>query len=258
MSPTRCLATFAVCFALAHLVALGEVASGGPEVCADDWSQTPSGDEAISVDCREGRKAPATAQVAASVEDLSFVVAEEVLFASRGCTELPPAASAPPDAGRWLCPIRRRASPTPAATGLAAIARQAGLRLIARRGTIGVLPGRTLVGLPTYFWLDGVARRQAQHSEDGWRLRIVAHPVGYTWRFGDGAQLTGGPGQARPPQTSQIRHTYRQLGNYDVAVQVAWHVTFQVNGRTVEAPGEFTTTATTSLAVDELRARLTG
>jgi hypothetical protein len=199
-----------------------------------------------------------TSQVAASVDDLSFVVAEEVLFARRGCTELAPAAPAPPDAGQWLCPIRPAASPTPPATGPAAIARQAGLRLIARRGTVGVLPGRTLVGLPTYFWLDGVSRRAAQHTEDGWRLHIIAQPVGHTWRFGDGQELTGGPGQAQPPQTSEIRHTYRRLGFYDVAVQVSWHVTFQVNGQTLDAPGEFTTTATTPLTVDELRARLTG
>ena len=258
MSPTRGFATFVVCFALAHLVALSEVASGDPEACADGLSQTPAGDEAIIVDCRDGKKRSATDKVAASVDDLSFVVAEEVLFASRGCTELPPAAPAPADAGQWLCPIRPAASPTPPATGLAAIARQAGLRLIARRGTVGVLPGRTLVGLPTYFWLDGVTRRAAQHTEDGWRLRIIAQPETYTWRFGDGDELTGGPGQAQPPQTSEIRHTYRKLGKYEVAVQVAWQVTFQVNGRTLDAPGEFTTTATTPLAVDELRARLTG
>jgi PKD domain len=260
MSPTRSFATFVVCFSLAHLVAPGAVASGGPEGCADNWSQTPAGDEAISVDCRDGKKRSTTAQVAASVDDLPFVVAEEVLFARRGCTELAPAAPAPADAGHWLCPIRPAASPTPPATGLAAIARQAGLQLIARRGTVGVLPGRTLVGLPTYFWLDGVTRRAAQHTQDGWRLRIIAQPETYTWRFGDGDELTGGPGQAQPPQTSQIRHTYRQLGVYDVAVQVAWQVTFQVNGRTLDPPGEFTTTTTTStpLAVDELRARLTG
>jgi hypothetical protein len=212
----------------------------------------------VSAQCVDQYQRRDTSQVAASVDDLSFVVAEEVLFARRGCTELPPAAPAPAEAGQWLCPIRPAASPTPPATGPAAIARQAGLRLIARRGTVGVLPGRTLVGLPTYFWLDGVSRRTAQHTQDGWRLRIVAEPETYTWRFGDGQELTGGPGQAQPPQTSQIRHTYRQLGVYDVAVQVSWQVTFQVNGRTLDAPGEFTTTATTTLPVDELRARLTG
>jgi hypothetical protein len=227
-----------------------------PEPCGGGYSTGAAG-VTTTLECRDGKKPPATARVAASVDDLSFVVAEEVLFAGRGCTELAPAAPAPADAGQWLCPIRPAASPTPPATGPAAIARRAGLRLIARRGTVGVLPGRTLVGLPTYFWLDGVSRRAAQHTQDGWRLRIVAEPETYTWRFGDGQELTGGPGQAQPPQTSEIRHTYRQLGFYDVAVQVAWHVTFQVNGRTLDAPGEFTTTATTTLPVDELRARLT-
>jgi hypothetical protein len=229
-----------------------------PEFCSGSI-QTSSGDGVIHGGCvgMGAAEPPATARVAASVDDLLFVSAEEVLFARRGCTELAPAAPAPADAGQWLCPIRPAASPTPPASGVAAIARQAGLRLIARRGTVGVLPARTLVGLPTYFWLDGVTRRAAQHTQDGWRLGIVAQPVGYTWRFGDGEELTGGPGQAQPPQTSQIRHTYRQLGFYDVAVQVSWHVTFRVNGRTLDAPGEFTTTATTTLAVDELRARLT-
>ena len=185
------------------------------------------------------------------MDQLALVNAQEVLLPRPGCTELPGGAF-------WRCPLSRRPTPTPTATGPAAIARQAALRLLARHGRIGVLPGRTLVGLPTYFWLDGVARREAVRSEAGWRLRIVAQPVGYTWRFGDGEQVTGGPGRAQPPQSSQIQHTYAELGRYEVTVQVAWHVTFRVDGRVLDAPGQFTTTATTALTVDELRARLTG
>ncbi len=100
--------------------------------------------------------------------------------------------------------------------------------------------------------------RQADRTQAGWHLHIVARPATYTWRFGDGGQLTGGPGRAEPPQTSEIAHTYATLGRYDITVEVTWHVTFQVGGRTLAAPGEFTTTTSTPLTVDELRTRLTG
>jgi hypothetical protein len=175
---------------------------------------------------------------------------------ARGCTQLQASMTATRQPDGWLCPMRKRTPPDP--NDPATIARQAALDLIAHHGSVGVLPGRTITGLPTYFWLDGVTTRTADRTQAGWHLHIVADPVTYTWRFGDGEQLTGGPGRAEPPQTSEIRHTSSTLGHYDISVQVTWRVTFQANGTTLPAPGTFTTTTSTPLTVDELRIRLTG
>jgi hypothetical protein len=183
-------------------------------------------------------------------------VVQQDPMTARGCTQLQASMTATRQPDGWLCPMRKRTPPDP--NDPATIARQAALDLIAHHGSVGVLPGRTITGLPTYFWLEGVGTRTADRTRAGWHLHIVARPASYTWQFGDGHQLTGGPGHAEPPQTSEIAHTYDTLGHYDISVEVTWRVTFQVNGTSLPAPGTFTTTATTPLTVDELRIRLTG
>jgi hypothetical protein len=54
-----------------------------------------------------------------------------------------------------------------------------------------------------------------------------------------------------------VSHVYRVSDVYRVGALVTWSVTFGLNGRTHELPGAFSTTATTRLPVDQLRARLT-
>jgi len=152
----------------------------------------------------------------------------------------------------------RPARPAKPGTSLAARARAAALELIAEPGKVGILPGRSLTGLPTYFWLDGVDERQADRTVSGLRMRLRATPASSHWDFGDGVTRDGGAGDGRDPLASEIRHTYTHSDQFQVRVQVAWQVTFSVNGNEAVAPGEFTTFTTTTLPVDQLRARLTG
>jgi hypothetical protein len=152
--------------------------------------------------------------------------------------------------------------PEPAAPGepdYQAVARQAGLELLAAKGQVGMSPGRTLAGLETYFWLDGVGSRSATKTEDGWRMRIQARPVAYRWDFGDGATLDGGPGGGDDPREQGIAHVYRRAGHYPASVTVDWAISFNVDdGDTLDAAGAFTTVAASTIPVGEIRARLTG
>ena len=154
-------------------------------------------------------------------------------------------------------PVQGGGAQNPAVV-LAGVAREAGLELIAQRGEVGVLPGRALTGLETYFWLEGTGPRQTQRSAAGFDLRIFAQPSGYVWDFGDGTVVRGGPGRSNPPRSSDVRHTYQRRGRYDIAVSVDWQVTFEVNGQVLNAPGTFQTVAAAMVPVDELRSRLTG
>ena len=206
----------------------------------------------------------------ASVDDLELVdAAQELLPAKR-----PPArrfpACPPPDQRPQTTPAvgevhvcSHRAIPAPpdpagTAADPEAIARRAAAQLLAQPGTVGILPARTLTGLPTYYWLDGTGRRQTTRTQAGLTLHIQATPVAYEWAFGDDTIVHGGPRADGPPGTSEIRHVYRRSDHYQVSATVTWSVTFGLNGQTYELPDAFTTTATTDLAVDQLRARLTG
>jgi PKD domain len=207
----------------------------------------------------------------ASVDELELVdAAKELLPATR-----PPArrfpACPPPDQRAQTTPAvgevhscshwtPQGTAPEPTGPGAdpEAIARRAAAQLLAQPGAVGILPARTLTGLPTYYWLDGTGRRQTTRTQAGLTLHIQAIPVAYEWAFGDGTIVHGGPGADGPPGTSDIRHIYRRSDHYQVSATVTWSVTFGLNGQTYELPDAFTTTATTDLAVDQLRARLTG
>lgn len=244
-------ASFAGMVLIASLT--GTAAAQAPALrgpCGYDLTKT-DGSAIASEYCLDGLNAPKNPRPRPGARP----VVQQDPMKARGCTQVQLSMTATRQPDGWLCPMRKRTqNPTDPAT----IARQAALDLIAKRGSVGVLPGRTITGLPTYFWLDGVGTRTADRTQAGWHLRIVATPLTYTWAFGDGEQLTGGPGHPEPPQTSEIAHTYDTLGHYDVSVQVTWRVTFQANGTTLPAPGTFTTTTSTALTVDELRIRLTG
>jgi hypothetical protein len=58
-------------------------------------------------------------------------------------------------------------------------------------------------------------------------------------------------------RTSDIQHLYQQRGWYTVEVAVDWRVAFEIGGQVLEAPAEYRTSASTRLAVDELRVILT-
>jgi hypothetical protein len=203
----------------------------------------------------------------ASVDDLEFVDAAQALLPAEppphrrfpACrpTSETPAVGEVHVCSSWTVPV---AAPEAAAsaTDPAAIARRAAAELLAEPGTVGILPARTLTGLETYYWIGGVGRRSTTCTQSGLTLRIEATPVGYEWDFGDGTLVHDGPGTQGPPGASEVRHVYRRSDIYRVSALVTWSVTFGLNGVTSQLPDAFTTTATADLAVDELRARLTG
>jgi hypothetical protein len=161
-------------------------------------------------------------------------------FGNRGesCTPIPP---------------QTEAAPTPDIDG---IVYDAAVELIAEKGTVGVLPGRALTGLPTYFSLDIDDTRERDVSEEGIDLHLEASVVSYRWDFGDGTTMRGGKGTA-DSQDSEIAHTYTRTGDYTPSVTATWEVTFTANGETAVAPGEFTTTSTGDVEVTQIRTRLT-
>jgi hypothetical protein len=239
-------------------------------VCFKEILEVPGQPVKIIKRCEQVSDAPAPA-APVSVDDLELVdAAEELLPAKRPPHRRFPACPPPSQRPRlptpavgevhgcssWTPPTDPAQSPGPSADP-AAIARRAAAELLAEPGTVGILPARTLTGLPTYYWLGGVGPRSTTRTQAGISLRIAATPVGYQWDFGDGTVVHGGPGADGPPGTSPIRHTYRRSDLYQVTALVTWSVSFALNGQSAELPDAFTTTATTELAVDELRARLT-
>jgi hypothetical protein len=150
-------------------------------------------------------------------------------------------------------PPETEVAPTP---DIDAIVYDAAIELIAEKGTVGVLPGRALTGLPTYFSLDIDDTRERDVSEEGIDLHLEANVVRYQWDFGDGTTMLGGKGTA-DSQDSEIAHTYTRTGDYTPNVTATWEVTFTANGETAVAPGEFTTTSTGDVEVTQIRARLT-
>lgn len=112
-------------------------------------------------------------------------------------------------------------------------------------GTIGIAPpgGVTLVGLPTVFWVTGVAPHSVAVAIDGASVQITVTPS-LTWVFGDGTSTTttwvGRPySPAVDPQADPgyyLLHTYRAAGPMQVSLLVTWSPTYEIKG----VAGQFT------------------
>lgn len=110
---------------------------------------------------------------------------------------------------------------------------------------IGVNPDRGLVGVESWFWIEGYDGRPIAESTDafGRGIEVEARVERYAWSFGDNGTLTTEmPG--RPyPERSDIRHTFERssLGyekGYPVEVGFFFSVRYRVDGGGwVELPG---------------------
>lgn len=97
-------------------------------------------------------------------------------------------------------------------------------------------PERGLVGLRTWFWLEG-GGRPLSDSLSAFRVRVEveARPMSYEWSFGDGTtKVTNSPGNPYP-QHSPVTHTYedssaRYAGGYPVSVTTTFEVRWRTNG----------------------------
>ncbi len=116
------------------------------------------------------------------------------------------------------------------------LARQARDRLPVRAGHISSNPGRGLVGVRTWFWIETGDRALAESlTAFGVRVDVQANPVSYQWTFGDGTErTTSSPGQPYP-RRSPVTHTYERSSaalpaGYEVAVTTVYQVRWRVGG----------------------------
>jgi hypothetical protein len=254
-------------------MAIAMVLSSGPALANQASADVPVGKDCdgapvaggASIECETDGTAPAPAPVYVSVDPATLV---EVPVLAKP-------ASRPPC--YWTDFVEPRTGlPTPVYTcgqqpqppapgeddgsddAALAAARRAALRLIARGGRVAATPsGHGLANLETFFWVQGIgAGDSGTLTEDGFTLRIRAFPENVWWDFGDGAQDRYGLG--RPGQDSDVSHAYARRGRYTVRVWIGWRVEFTAEGVVRQLPGAFQTSLTRPVAVDELRAVLTG
>lgn len=126
--------------------------------------------------------------------------------------------------------------------------------------TISTNPGRGLVGLKTWFWLEGGGRPLSDSlSAFGVRVDVQAVPLSYEWDFGDGrTTTTSSPGNPFP-NPSPVTHTYERSSaahpaGYPVSVTTVFEVRWRANGgRWRTLPG-VTRTSERTYAVAESQA----
>jgi hypothetical protein len=114
-------------------------------------------------------------------------------------------------------------------------------------------PGNGLVGLPVIFFTDGPTTQTFTLDIRGFTVDITATASSFTWRTGDGTELTTtDPGAPYPDHT--ISHDYAS-GTWTAALTTTWTGTFSVDGGlTVPVPGS-TTTEGPPVTFDVLQAR---
>lgn len=114
-------------------------------------------------------------------------------------------------------------------------------------------PGNALVGLPVIFFTDGPTTQTFTLDIRGFAVDIVATATGFTWRTGDGTELTStDPGAPYPDHT--ISHDYAS-GTYTASLTTTWSGSFSVDdGLALPVPGT-TTTDGPPTTFDVLQAR---
>jgi hypothetical protein len=102
--------------------------------------------------------------------------------------------------------------------------------------TIASNPRRGLVGLKTWFWLEGGGQSLSDSlSAFDVRVDVQAVPVSYRWDFGDGGTMTTDSPGSPYPQRSRVTHTYERSSaahpdGYPVSVTTVFDVRWRRNG----------------------------
>jgi hypothetical protein len=137
----------------------------------------------------------------------------------------------------WLSTDQGGNASAPAALSPEEIAMQLREEIPIPNATIGMNPERGLVGVESWFWIEGYGGEPITESTDafGRRVEVEARVMHYEWSFGDGKTLTtDSPG--RPyPERSDVRHMYQRssLGypqGYTVEVGFSFSVRYRVDG----------------------------
>jgi hypothetical protein len=131
------------------------------------------------------------------------------------------------------------------------------------RVSVEINPDRGVVGVDSWFWLDGYSGSTLRRSTDafGWLVEVEARVTHYRWSFGDGAVVSSeSPGRAYPDR-STVRHVYERSSaglpqGYPVDVSFVFEVRYRVDGGAwIVLPG-ITRTARVDYAVRESQAVL--
>lgn len=126
---------------------------------------------------------------------------------------------------------------------------------------IGINPDRGLVGVESWFWIEGYDGAPIEESTNalGQLVEVEARVTSYEWSFGDGDTIAARtPGRAYPDR-SEIRHVYQRSSaglpsGYPVEVTFAFDVRYRVDGGAwIELPG-ITRVTGTSYPVRESQA----
>ena len=103
--------------------------------------------------------------------------------------------------------------------------------------TIEVNPQPGLVGVESWFWIDGYNGSPITHSTDafGRLVKVEASVLRYEWSFGDGSKVVGDSVGNPYPERSDVRHVYERssLGypsGYPVEVAFVFSVRYRVGG----------------------------
>lgn len=104
--------------------------------------------------------------------------------------------------------------------------------------TIAVNPtGAGLVGVESWFWVEGYRGEAITHSTSGFGLpvELEARPTGYRWGFGDGTFADVNSLGKSYPEKSEIRHTYQRSSaefgaGFPIDVQFSFEVRYRIAG----------------------------
>src|SRR6266511_2739095 len=126
---------------------------------------------------------------------------------------------------------------------------------------IEINPGRGLVGLESWFWLEGYDGSPIEDSTDafGQLVEVEARVKRYEWSFGDGNTIAARTPGRSYPHRSQIRHVYERSSaglpsGFPIEVTFAFNVRYRVDGGGwIEIPG-ISRVAETSYRVRESQA----
>jgi len=124
-----------------------------------------------------------------------------------------------------------------------------------------IAPNRVgLTGLRSFFWLDHTPSPvTASASVPGLVVTAEAHPIRYTWNFGEGAtRSTTDPGRAwTKRRPGNITHMYERRGRYAVSVEVLWQARWRMGSGAWRHLGYFSNEDTRSYGVRQMVAMLT-
>jgi hypothetical protein len=110
---------------------------------------------------------------------------------------------------------------------------------------IRINPTRGLVGVDSWFWIDGYNGSPILESTNafGQRVEVEARVARYEWSFGDGDRLVAETVGRSYPHRSQIRHIYERssaglASGYQVEVSFSFSVRYRIDGGGwIELPG---------------------